>query len=784
MKTILLPIALLLLCFNLAAQKVTVTGTVQDSSALPLTGATVVLLQQRDSVMKSFAITDGQGKFSLRQVNPGDYILQITFVGYAASSKPLSVQEGTSPLEVGTILLEPAVAQLAQIEVAGERVPMRINSDTVEYNADAFKTQPGAVVEDLLKRLPGVQVERDGTIKAHGKTVDNVLVDGKEFFGNDAQIATKNLPAEVVDKVQVFDKRSDKAEFTGVDDGQRERTINLALKDGKKRGYFGNAEAGYGSDDRYNGKFNINRFSKKLQVSSLGMANNINQQGFSMNEYMNFMGGMQNMMSGSGGRMQMNLNLQDAGVPLAFGGGRGITSTLAGGANFNRDLGAKSRVTGSYFYSGLHNDLNRISTKQNIFDTGNFASTDREDRSTRSGSHRLDLTWRQDLDSMQQIILRTRANLNDSRLTSTGESQAFNPAGLPENDGSRNYDNNSDYLNLYAGLTYRRRFAKTGRALVAEGDFGRRNEDREGALFSINRFYNPAFSTLADTLSQRQVYSDVLGNYSASLSYTEPLGKRRYLEFSVSRRNNANRPVKEFYDRYSGLELFNEALSNRFERDYFYNRAGISFMKTRNKYNFTIGAQLQASVLNGSLLDENLDIRRNFTQLLPLAHYNYDFTTSRHFSMDYNTFVREPSLEELQPVVNNSNPLLIYSGNPDLRPEYNHQLGLRYFDFNQFAFTNFFAGITGQYTTNKITQSRSIDSLFRQTIQPVNVASEWSLNGNLNFGTPVRPLGLKINLDLDGGYQRSILLLNALENTARSWRSGGEFSIENRKKDK
>ena len=240
---------------------ITVHGVVADSTTGPLGSATVVLLQQADSVMASFAITDADGNYELKRVPPGAYILQSSFLGYYTFTQKISVGDTQEKIDLGRISLEAVASDLDAVVVRGDRIPMMINKDTIEYNADAFKTQPNDVVEDLLRKLPGVEVEADGTVKAQGEEVKQILVDGKEFFGRDPQIATKNLPAEAVDKVQVFDKKSDMAEFTGIDDGADEKAINIQLKEDHKKGVFGNVAAGYGTKDRYEAKVNLNKFS-------------------------------------------------------------------------------------------------------------------------------------------------------------------------------------------------------------------------------------------------------------------------------------------------------------------------------------------------------------------------------------------------------------------------------------------------------------------------------------------------------------------------------------------
>jgi len=296
-------------------------GTILDESETPLIGATVVLLEPVDSSMVSFAISDNDGIFTLEDVESGSYVLQVSFVSYSSLYAEIVVK-GEKKIKLGSYNLVPISEVLQEVTVKAEHIPMGVIGDTISYNAAAFKTKPGATVEDLLKKLPGVEVSRDGSIKAMGEDVENVLVDGKEFFGDDPKIATKNLEAEAVDKVQVFDKKSEIAEFTGVDDGEEEKTINLKLKEEYKKGGFGSANLAGGPASIYDAKLNYNRFSPKMQAAVILSGNNINKQPFSFNEYIGFMGGLGNAVS----NFSANMNFSE------FGGGgapQGITDNIS-----------------------------------------------------------------------------------------------------------------------------------------------------------------------------------------------------------------------------------------------------------------------------------------------------------------------------------------------------------------------------------------------------------------------------------------------------------------------
>jgi hypothetical protein len=768
---------------SLFAQKYTVKGTVIDTTQMPLPSATVVILNQSDSVLTNFSITNDDGYFEVPKVAEGEYILQVTYLGYDPFSQPFSLSENSGDFDAETIQMSVADANLEEVVVKAEHIPIQIKGDTIQYNADAFQVQPGSAVEDLLKKLPGVEVDREGNVRAQGEDVQNVLVDGKEFFGNDPKIATKNLPADAVDNVKVYDKKSDMAEFSGIDDGEREKTINLELKDGKKKGYFGTAEGGYGTDDRYKGKFNLNRFSKKMQFSAIGMLNNINEQGFSINEYMNFMGGLQNMMSGGGGRIELSFDSDDMGIPLNFGQANGIRTTTAGGVNMNYEFSEKTELNGSYFYNQIKNEIGRDVSRQNLAEFGAFNSTENTDQIGQNKSHRINLTLNHEIDSFQNIRLRANGGFNDADLSNIGLTQTFNAENILENSGYRDYQSIGENWNLTSNLLYRRRFHKKGRVFTASIDFGKRDNEQNANLNSINSF---PLENLVDSVMQRQFQTNDETNYSGRISYTESLGGGKYLGINYSRSNYKNDLIKDFFDILNPAtrqEIFNETLSNKYKRDYTYDRGGLTFQLNKKKFNFSTGVSVQHSRLDGELQGITDPIRNDFTNILPSLRWNYDFKSTRNLTFRYETSVREPSLEQLQPIPDNSDPLNIYIGNPELRPEYTHRVDLHFMDYNQFNFTSIFGNLNINYATNKITNKRTIDQSFRQTIQPINVENDLLVNGYFGFGTPLRFIKSRIDISGNLFYNRGILFVNDIENTTERFESGVEVTLENRKKE-
>ncbi|MGB1040065.1 MAG: carboxypeptidase-like regulatory domain-containing protein, partial [Flavobacteriales bacterium] len=323
-----------------------VVGNVVDSLKNKLPYTTVVILSPKDSSLVSYAVSNDNGDFEMFGIKESNYILQLSYMGYRTYSKKINVT-GTNPnFDLGILRLYSNDQLLKEFSVQGDYLPIVFRNDTVEYNASSFKTQQGANAEKLLSKMPGIEVDSDGEITAHGEKVEKIYVDGKEFFGDDPKIATKNIPADAIDKVQVFDKKSELSEYTGVDDGVRKRTINITLKEDRKKGIFGEASVGGGHESRYKGKLNINRFSKTAQFTSLLMANNVNEQGFSYQDYFNFMGGISNVMKTG----KMSFDPSETGIPINIpGANNGIASTLAGGINYNQDIGKSTHLISSFF---------------------------------------------------------------------------------------------------------------------------------------------------------------------------------------------------------------------------------------------------------------------------------------------------------------------------------------------------------------------------------------------------------------------------------------------------
>lgn len=782
------PWVLFLLLFVSAgayAQKFSIKGVLVDTTQRPLEGATVMLLDGKDTSLVSFSRSQSTGTFEFKNVLHASYFLKVTYMGLQPILQSIAPPSGEL-LELGKLTMLPIPKDLKEVVVKGERDPVTIKQDTIEYNASSFKVQPNAVVEDLLKRLPGVEVDRDGTVRAQGQQVQRVTVDGKEFFGRDPKMATKNLPADAVDKVQVFDRKSDQAQFTGIDDGQREKTINLSLKEEKKKGIFGNATAGAGPDSRYSLKANFNRFSKTRQMSVLGMANNVNQQGFSINDYMNFTGSAQRMMTGGAVRLQFNSE-EDAAIPLNFGGrNNGFVTSGGAGLNYNNQFSKKTELQSNYFYNQLDQRIERETNRETFLPSGNFKTKQNTAQNTHNATHRANVTMDHKIDSLNSLKWTNQLSYAKNSSYTGSSSRATNANDILENEGTRQSNTQGNNWRINSELLWRHKFAKKGRTLSTNFLLGLEQSDRNGTLNALNSFYNSSGEkNRVDTLRQTNTQTNDRQTYGLTASYTEPLGKRRYLEVNYAvnfTQNDVNRLVYDVNGEGRAPRM-NVQLSNQFRNDFIYQRGGMNFRLNQPKYNFSTGVSLQRSALEGDLILQNTHISRTFTNLLPNLRFQYNFATNQNINLTYDTDVREPSIQQLSPIVDNSDPLNIYTGNPGLRPEYNHRLNLNFFRFNQLNFSNFFAFVNLTYTTNKIATAQQVDANLVRTYRPINVKDDYNLITNISKGFRIKAIGTRVNFSTNLLLNRGITPVNDTDNQTRRLESRNTLRLEYRYKE-
>ncbi|MGA0556727.1 TonB-dependent receptor domain-containing protein [Larkinella sp. VNQ87] len=789
---------LLLISVTVATAQSSIRGIVLDStSRKPLMEANVTLLSARDSSLVQFMITNGEGGFSFPKVAVGTYRLLVTFVGYRNQSKRVSVQPDKPTVDAGIIYMVPQTVNLNEVIVKQEGPPITIKQDTVEFNAGSFKTQPNAMVENMLKKLPGVEVERDGTIKAQGQEVKKVLVDGKPFFGDDPKMATRNLPADIIDKVQLYDQQSEQSQFSGFDDGDRSKTINLVTKKEKRKGYFGQQSVGAGpgetgDDVRYAARLNLNRFNGVQQMSLIGQANNVNQQAFTG----------QSIFGGGAG---LGANVGGGGVVVTDGRGGGgngantnaITRTLAGGLNYRNEWGQKADLAASYFLNDLNTLTNQQSRRQYALPDTSYRVNQTSTSQNQTTSHRLNLRFTYQIDSLTSLRITPGFTIQNSNYESLNNSQTFTGEGIGETgqiDSTRLINTSATrYYSTGRGISgnnnalLMRKFNRKGRTLSLNWNLAVNNQTTDGINQSTNRFYSETGDREDQVINQQNEQTNRSVTNTMNLAYTEPLSLNKTLEFHYNFSNNRNtsdRIVNDFNEATDSYSLLNPTLSNNFVNTYQTNRAGSTLQIKRLKYTYGLGFDVQQASLRSDNQTTDASIRKNFTNVLPNAMLTYNFSKNRTLRFNYRSRTNAPSVTQLQPVPDNTNPLNIRIGNPDLKQEYTNTVTMNYNSFQQSTYRSLFALLNASQTTNKIVNATSFNSQGAQTTQPINTNGYYTLNGFLAVGRRIQPLKANLNLTSNVNFIRNVSLVNNQTNRSQNWTLSQSARLESNFDDK
>ena len=767
MTRITLSIIITLLC-TLYGAAANITGRVIDTAGEPLISASVRLLASKDSTVVKGTVTDADGNFSFPVSKQGRYIVETSYVGF--ETKYNNVRVADKNVALGNIALSESAIMLKETTVVGIKTPITVKEDTVEFNADSYKTRPNAVVEDLLKRLPGVEVGTDGSITANGQTVTKILVDGKEFFGDDPTVASRNLPVDMVDRLQVVNRKSELSRITGVDDGEDETVINLTVKKGMQTGWFGNAEAGYGTDDRYKGNFNVNHFWDGNQITLLGSINNINDLGFT---------------DGMSGRFR------------GFGGSNGITKSQALGLNFNIGKEEKFRVGGNVMYSRSDRYTAQQSERQYLFaDSSSYISSGKRARDI-GNNVRADFRIQWKPDSLNTFDFRPRMSYNhanswsaDSSLTSAGDALRS-----PVTRSINNQSSHGDSWEFGGTMIYNHRFrSRPGRSFSIYANYSFSNVREKADNYSWNKFYQINDSVdLYDQFADNHTWTN---NVSARLSWTEPLGNPangNYLNFAYRfqyRWNNADKltydhPVS-FPDGWDGDAVidpelvFSEDLSNRFRNDYMNQDIRAGFKHVQKKSTIDVGLSL---VPQRSKSIDLINSARNIPErwvwnFAPYLRYRWKPSKSHALNLDYSGRSSQPSMAQLQPVADMSNPLNIVIGNPDLDPTFTHNVRLRFHNFNPEAQRSVMTMLNARLVQNSIVSRTTFDpATGGRTTTYENVNGVWNVRAMNMVSFPFRNKLWTFNNHVMLYYANSIGFNNGERNRSGSFSANESFGI-------
>ncbi|MEJ8819218.1 outer membrane beta-barrel protein [Lacibacter sp. H407] len=772
------PKLFLLLCVSIFcsaqafSQTNRVSGSITDTSTgKKLSQAVISLIRTQDSILTKFTRTNEQGYYEINNIPNGKYVLMVSFPGYAEFVDELELNGDALVSRSATII--PRSKLLEEIIIQQKVAAIRIKGDTTEYKADSFKVDANSNVQELLKRLPGLQVNSKGEITAQGQKVEKILVDGEEFFSDDPAVVTQNLRANLVDKVQVFDKKSEQAEFTGVDDGQKTKTINLELKEDKKKGYFGKIEAGTDFDNYRTGKAMINSFKKKQKIAAYITHNNTTFEGLNWNEQRNF-----------GSSDNSNMQIMDDGAMMMwsdggddFARGQGLPQSTTGGFSYinkwNKD---KNSINGSYQFNDQTVNGRNGSITQTLLPDTSFTNTTTEIFNTFRRRNKLNLLYDWAIDSSSSLKVKAGGSIVNGTRENEFTGESISEDGRTINEQNRRTTAVTENQDFTSELSYRKRLKKAGRTISYTGNFSINNKIGDGFLFSDNTFYDANGQQSGfQEFDQKKTNNERQQVIQNSLIYTEPLSKTWFLELTYKNnfsRNDAERNTLEkplSNDKYTEIV---DTLSNHFLFRTSDNSGGFSFRFNGKKIVTSFGTAV--GYTNFKLEDLNTTQTRNigFTNLLPRASIRFTPKKQKSFTLTYNGTTQNPTLQQINPIIDNIDPLNITVGNPDLKQAFRHNFSISMNDYKIIKSKQFYLSGNFSFVNNAITNSNTLNILTgERTNKSINT------NGNYNgsvwsmYGFEVIK-GVNLNFNGSGNVSRFINEVNGIRNVSDNYSVG------------
>lgn len=751
---------------------VTVSGRVIEAGTKePVELAAVQLLSLPDSAQVAGMITSTQGYFSLSKQKPGKYLLKVSFIGYVTKIIPVQLTANVPAKKMGNIELATDAVMLQEAVVVAEAPQVTVVEDTLMYNSSAYRTPEGAMLEELVKKLPGAEIDDDGNVKINGKDLKKIMVDGKEFFGGDVKTGLKNLPVDMVDKLKTYDKKSDLARVTGIDDGEEETVLDLTVKKGMNQGWFGNADLGAGTKDRYTGRMMLNRFVDKTQFSIIGSANNVNDQGF----------------SGGGGGPRWRSN-------------NGLNATKMLGANFATQTN-KLELGGSVRYNFQDADISSINSSERFLQNGNSYSNSNNKNRNKGTNVNADFRMEWKPDTLTNIIFRPNFSYGRTNNASLSESGTFNedPFNLVANPNDYlNFDNLSDdplkdirvnatnsaslskgnSLSGNATLQVNRKLNNRGRNLTFRGVFGYGNNDNDQYTQSETRYYQLLNHLGGDSILYRNQYITTPTrnyNYTAQVTYSEPIAKATFLQFSYQFQYKYSKSDKTTFDLLdypdwaiggvlpSGYESHAvDSLSKNAEYRYYNHDASVGLRFIRPKYQLNVGMsfQPQNSTLSYKKGDYMIDTTRTVFNFAPNMDLRFRFSKVSQLRFTYRGRSNQPTMENLLPITDNSNPLNIRMGNPGLKPSFAHTMRLFYNTYNAEKQRGIMTHFSFTATQNSISNSTRYNEETGGLItRPENINGNWNAFGMFGFNTALKNKKYTINTFTNVNYQNNVAFL-------------------------
>ena len=767
-KYLVLVLVSLILCatrsYSQSKVKGFVSGSLVDTTGgkrTPMGNATVsVTPLGGDSTDAVYTVSDKRGDFTVKGITAGEYKLLITFEGYQAIDRRFTISDSGSMVNYNTLYMQHADNMLEAAIV--QRPPMGIKKDTTEYNASMFAVKPNAVAEDLLKKMPGMQVDNSGNITHAGEKVTRVLVDGKRFFSDDPKLATRNLPPDIIDKIQVFDDLSDQSKFTGFDDGNRVKTINIVTKKNARKGYFGKFVGGDGTDDYYDESLNLHRFNGNNQLSLLGQGNDVNKQNFTAQDIFGSGGGGRR---GGGGAPSASTSYQSNGVTTVWAGGFNYKNTFGTDPNHSTD------VYGSYFYNYQHVVLTQtdsaISPVQNnegidsaMTNVGNSTNI------SRISAHRIFLNVESRLDSNNSIIFRPNITIQQSTPSGSSSTRQYDNLGNPvlSEAGNTSSENTGFSINS-TNLQFRHRFAKPFRTLSLDLNTTANVNNGTGYSYSVNSFW-PTLANKTpfhvDTLNQ--FYRDSLHNFTISptLSYTEPLNKHQILQFTYSHVYNNSTTINNTYDYVDSVKAYAQfayLFSNSYKFTSNSDQAALAWRIQQNKLNLSVGSGIQWTEFDSYNTTKHIPVDHGYINYTPTVNLSYQFTNTQHLRLNYSGRTGTPTPAQLQPLTTTSDSINYQVGNPGLKPQFTHSLRILYANFDPGTQHVIFATLNASTIVNDIQSAIYQNAEGGRTSTYTNLNGTWNVNGFFNYGFPLAHPKSNLNFMTNVTYTQSQSLL-------------------------
>ena len=770
-------------CHSSFGQTSDIKGKLTDSSSnLLMANAVISVLRQQDSVLVKFSRSDKSGNFEIQNLDSGTYIILVSYPKYGDYVDKFDLKKAAD-FNFHTIYLTQKAKLLQEIIIRQSAV--RIKGDTTEFTADSFHVKPNATVEDLLKELPGLQVDKDGKITAQGQQVQKVLVDGEEFFSDDPTVATRNLRADAIDKVQVFDKKSDQAEFTGIDDGQTTKTLNLKLKENAKHGFFGKLSAG-ALDKYYNAQALINAFKAKRQLSAFAIASSTNATGLNWQDSRSYGFSNDNVSVMEGGGIMITSNSDDLGTQSFYG--QGLPESMKAGIHFsNKWNDDKYNAGGNYLFNKLAVRSAGNTYTQNILEDSVYYT--RESQNTYSDKMRHGVSGMTEikLDSSSSIKITADGYIGTSESNSDYQSEALDENNQRVNTSKRFTSSKSDNQGVRASALYRKKFKKQGRSLSINIDETYTNNTSNGYLNNVSQFYNSGGSVFRrDSTDQNKINSTTANIAGIRATYTEPLSKKTYLEINYSFYNNNSSQSRLSYDKDAGgkYSMLVDSLSNEFKYLYKTNSAGLNYRYNEKKFNFSFGGNITNTAFQQTDLVKDTSRKYSYYNLFPRANFYYKFNAYSGIRFNYNGSTNQPTIDQLQPLKNNDDPLNVVIGNPNLRQEFRNSFNLNFNNYKVFSQRSVYIGTNFTSTSNAISSTYTIDNLGKRTTQFRNVNGNYFGSFYAGYYIKIPKTQFNVGVSPQGNLSKNTNFVNGQKNVTTNTGLSMRLSLRTYVKDK